>query len=82
VVVSLSQYKYGNKNTSANAPNVYRRVLAPRLSHEAVSEEVANIRNSIDNVNDILLDISELSVQVQQELEGLEESLVNLEAQL
>jgi hypothetical protein len=81
-VVNLSQYKYNKKNTSANGPSVYRRVSTTRLSHEAVSEEVANIRDSIDNVNDILLDISELSVQVQQELEGLEESLVNLESQL
>lgn len=79
MVVNLSRYKYKN-NTSANAPNVNRRVR--NLSHEAVSEEVASIRESIDLINEFLLDISELSGQVQDELETLEESLVNLEEQL
>ena len=80
-MVNLSQYRYGTRNTSAKEPSVIKRVI-PRLSHSAVSEEVANIRQSIDCINDLLLDISELSVQVQQEIEGLEESLINLEEQL
>lgn len=81
MVVSLSQYKYGKRITSANELNVIKRVT-PRLSHAAVSEEVANIRESIDNINNLLETISEFSIEVQQELEGLEESLINLEEQL
>jgi hypothetical protein len=84
VVVSLSKFKYGK--ILPNEPRVVGRAMfekaKPRLNREDVVEGVAKLRSSIDLINDLLLDISELSVQVQDELYELECSIENLESQL
>ena len=80
----MSKFKYGK--ILPNEPRVVCRAMfekaKPRLNREEVVEGVAQLRSSIDLINDLLLDISELSVQVQDELYELECSIENLESQL
>ena len=92
MVVSLSQYKYGNRNcccASANELNVDRkefkcktRTLPRRLNQDAIIDQVDNLRNSLDIINDLLEEISGLSCDVRDEISDLESFVAELEAQL
>jgi hypothetical protein len=79
VVVSLSKFKYGNK-VSEDRQRV-RRAVAP-LNREIVEEEVAALRECIDEIHDLLADISDLSFTVQDRIGDLENSITVLEEEL
>ena len=79
----MSKFKYGK--ILPNEPRVVGREVykaKSRLNREDVVEGVAQLRSSIDLINDLLQDISLLSGQVQDELYDLECSIENLESQL
>jgi prefoldin subunit 5 len=52
------------------------------LNHEVIEEEVAALRESIDEIHDLLSEISELSSYVQCKIDDLEDSIVVLEEEL
>lgn len=79
MVVSLSKFKYGNK-VSEDRQRV-RRAVAP-LNREIVEEEVAALRECIDEIHDLLADISDLSFTVQDRIGDLENSITVLEEEL
>lgn len=78
-MVSLSKYRYGKK-VSEDKQRV-RRTVAP-LNREVVEEEVAALREYIDEINDLLADISDLSFTVQEKIGDLENSITVLEEEL
>ena len=78
-MVSLSKFKYGNK-VSEDRQRV-RRAVAP-LNREIVEEEVAALRECIDEIHDLLADISDLSFTVQDRIGDLENSITVLEEEL
>lgn len=75
----MSKFKYGNK-VSEDRQRV-RRAVAP-LNREIVEEEVAALRECIDEIHDLLADISDLSFTVQDRIGDLENSITVLEEEL
>jgi hypothetical protein len=75
VVVTLSRYRYGKKNTQRESCNA-------RNLRQVVEEEVSELRNCIDEINDLLAEISDLSFTVQERLGDLENSITVLEEEV
>ena len=74
-MVSLSRYRYGKKNTQREQCNA-------RNLRQVVEEEVADLRNCIDEINHPLAEISDLSFTVQEKLGDLENSITVLEEEI
>jgi hypothetical protein len=80
VVVSLSRYKYGNSYKNlANEPSCCGRSC---LDYDELAEEVDSLRYSVDRINDLLFDISDMSNEVMEQISYLENSLEAIEEQL
>lgn len=84
MVICLSKYRYGSNTSSRKSDERVRvkRTEEVVLNHEVIEEEVAALRESIDEIHDLLSEISELSSYVQCKIDDLEDSIVVLEEEL
>jgi hypothetical protein len=79
----LSKYRYGKKDVFAKFPSVEaRKPRATRLDREFVIEEVGNIRESLNEIENLLSQISDLSNMVYGEIDAINMSVKFLEDQL
>lgn len=79
----MSQYRYSKKDIFTKSPSVVgRKVRSTRLDREVVNYEVVSIRESINNIDNLLSQISELSQSVYDEIDLVNQSVEALEDQL
>ena len=81
-MICLSKYRYGNNTSSRKSDERVKRTKEVVLNHEVIEEEVAALRESIDEIHDLLSEISELSSYVQSKIDDLEDSIVVLEEEI
>jgi len=82
-VICLSKYRYGSNTSFRKSDERVRiqRTVVP-LNREIVEEEVSALREFIDEIHDLLAEISDLSFIVQEKIGDLENSITVLEEEL